>query len=259
MNIERMSLIMKKKKRNYYNLIVYIFRVVTIVCLVFGILFSLGNMKIILILKKYEALFFILTCILAIVMIILLALIKKYEQKITIDIDFPQKPFAYEIINIENIEKGISKQLLQLEYTKNLHQIASLDIYYNSKNIRWDLGQKKQLNIFCQMKFAEFTKNTKKELLLKREEIFNKLYKQAKFVEIIFLVKIPKRNKYLERYLKEVIREFPHNYFLVAVLVEEERKMYIPHSDFAYLEYREMRKRLEKILSGHIKKIKKLR
>ena len=81
-----------------------------------------------------------MTCILAIVMIILLALIKKYEQKITIDIDFPQKPFAYEIINIENIEKGISKQLLQLEYTKNLHQIASLDIYYNSKNIGYCQG-----------------------------------------------------------------------------------------------------------------------
>ena len=251
-----MSLIMKKKKRNYYNLIVYIFRVVTIVCLVFGILFSLGNMEIILIFKKYEILFFTLTCILAVIMIILLALIKKYEQKITIDIDFLQKPFVYEIINIEKIEKGISKQLLQLEFIKNPYQIADLDIYYNSKNIWWYLGQKKQLNIFCQMASTEFTKNTKKELLLKREEIFNKLCKKAKFLEIVFLVKIPKRNKYLERYLKEVIREFQHNYFLVAVLVEEERKLYIPHSDFAHLEYREMRKRLEQILSGHIKKIK---
>ena len=46
-------------------------------------------------------------------------------------------------------------------------------------------------------------------------------------------------------------------YFKNCFTEVEEGKIYIPHCDISFLEYREMRKRLEKILYEHIKRVKK--
>ena len=239
-----------KKKRNYYNLIVYILRVVIIMDAIFLILLVLGK-------KKYEILFLILFFSFCFLMYILLAFLDKYENKITIDLDFPRKLFVYSVLDLHALENSISIQLTKLNYVRDSSSFSDFDIYYNYKYVWWYSGKKRQLNTFVQFEYEEFTKEIKKYLLLQRQEIFYKLHKKAKFCQTIFLVKIKKNNKYLEKYLKEVVPQFLRNYFLIAILVEEEGKIYIPHCDISFLEYREMRKRLEKILYEHIKRVKK--
>ena len=125
-----------KKKRNYYNLIVYILRVVTIMDAIFLILLIFGK-------KKYEILFLILFFSFCFLMFILLAFLDKYENKITIDLDFPQKPFVYSVLDLYALENSISIQLTKLNYVRDSSSFSDFDIYYNYKYVWWYSGKKR--------------------------------------------------------------------------------------------------------------------
>lgn len=125
-----------KKKRNYYNLIVYILRVVTIMDAIFLILLIFGK-------KKYEILFLILFFSFCFLMFILLAFLDKYENKITIDLDFPQKPFVYNVLDLYALENSISIQLTKLNYVRDSSSFSDFDIYYNYKYVWWYSGKKR--------------------------------------------------------------------------------------------------------------------
>ena len=132
-----------KRKRNYYNLIVYASRLFIISGFIFLMLFSLGNMEIVSCLKKYEILLLIMSFACAFILFILLAFLDKYKNKITIDLDFPQKPFVYSVLDLHALETSISIQLNKLNYVRDSSSFSDFDIYYNYKYVWWYSGKKR--------------------------------------------------------------------------------------------------------------------
>ena len=63
-------------------------------------------------------------------MFILLALLDKYENKITIDLDFTRKPFVYNVLDLYALENLISIQLTKLNYVQDSSSFSVFDIYY---------------------------------------------------------------------------------------------------------------------------------
>ena len=76
-------------------------------------------------------------------MYILLAFLDKYENKITIDLDFPQKPFVYNVLDLYALENSISIQLTKLNYVRDSSSFSDFDIYYNYKYVWWYSGKKR--------------------------------------------------------------------------------------------------------------------
>ena len=64
-------------------------------------------------------------------MYILLAFLDKYENKITIDLDFPRKLFVYSVLDLHALENSISIQLTKLNYVRDSSSFSDFDIYYN--------------------------------------------------------------------------------------------------------------------------------
>ena len=247
------------KRRNYYNLLIYALKFFLVMNYLTALLAILGDLNIVPFLKENEGALWIIYLIFGGLLIISASLISKYSKKITVPLIKPKDPRSYNAENIEQIDINIQKQLKNKNY--DLIDILQDAKLYGVEVTKWYYGgdSKYQLRLFVQYTYEEFNKEIKKYLEDQENLIQEKLAKKRRYINIVFLVKVKHQNNYTKKYLRKPAKQAFDNCVLTAILVEEEKKLYIPYTEWKDLDYYLMRKRLEKILSGHIKKIKKLR
>ena len=107
---------MKKKKRNYYNLLIYALKFFLVMIYLFMLLLILADFNIIPPLKKYEGALCIIFLIFGGLLMISASLISKYSKKITVPLIKSKDPHAYQVENIEQIDVDIQKQLKNMNY-----------------------------------------------------------------------------------------------------------------------------------------------
>ncbi len=61
-------------------------------------------------------------------------------------------------------------------------------------------------------------------------------------------------NRYLKKYLAKYTIQDIQNYCMIAIFVENEKKIYVPKAEWLSLEHFHMRKKFEKTLEGCIER-----
>ena len=248
----------KKKKRNYYNLIVHAIKLFVALGYLFIFIFALGHLEIIKALKKYEGLFMALSMSSFVLMYISIILADKYKNKITIDIEKPKAPHTYKIIDEYQMKQSIKDKLSMMNY-QVIPDVLRDTTLYGMEQYKWYYakGHKNVFNLWAEFDIPEFTKETSDYLITQRENIQKKLKQKERCFCIIFLIRVEKKNKELSKYLKRRTVEGYQNYGLMAILVEEEQRIYVPLPEWADVDCYLIRRRFEKILKGSVIKEKK--
>ena len=100
----------KKKKKNYYNLIVHAIKLFAILAFVSGIIFLIVPYG------KYTGYLIFALFSNTILMYISIILADKYKNKITIDIEKPRAPHTYKIIDEHQMKQSIKDKLNMMNY-----------------------------------------------------------------------------------------------------------------------------------------------
>ena len=241
---------MKNKKFNYYNWFVYGFKFFAILALICGFLFVLSRVYSI---DFWSYIFISLTFISDFLMLLFIHLTKKYENKITTYIDKPKKPREYTLSNIKISD--IEQKLIEMDYENIFNILENVNIYYYEKKSIWlNPDHKPQKNIIVFFSFENLTKEIVGYLLHQKQSITRSLKAKKGSFQIVFFVTLEKENEYLQNYLKKRTNQYYRNYYLLAIYIKKDSKLYIPHCDSSNCPYYQMRKRLLKILSNYLVK-----
>ena len=242
----------KKKKKNYYNLIVHAIKLFAILAFVSGIIFLIVPYG------KYTGYLIFALFSTAILMYISIILADKYKNKITIDIEKPKAPHTYKIIDEHQMKQSIKDKLNMMNY-QVIPDVLTDTTLYGMKQYKWYYakGHKNVFNLWAEFDIPEFTKETSDYLITQRENIQKKLKQKERCFCIIFLIRVEKKNKELSKYLKRRTVEGYQNYGLMAILVEEEQRIYVPLPEWADVDCYLIRRRFEKILKGSVIKEKR--
>ena len=242
----------KKKKKNYYNLIVHAIKLFAILAFVSGIIFLIVPYG------KYTGYLIFALFSNTILMYISIILADKYKNKITIDIEKPRAPHTYKIIDEHQMKQSIKDKLNMMNY-QVIPDVLTDTTLYGMKQYKWYYakGHKNVFNLWAEFDIPEFTKETSDYLITQRENIQKKLKQKERCFCIIFLIRVEKKNKELSKYLKRRTVEGYQNYGLMAILVEEEQRIYVPLPEWADVDCYLIRRRFEKILKGSVIKEKR--
>ena len=242
----------KKKKKNYYNLIVHAIKLVAILAFVSGIIFLIVPYG------KYTGYLIFALFSNTILMYISIILADKYKNKITIDIEKPRAPHTYKIIDEHQMKQSIKDKLNMMNY-QVIPDVLTDTTLYGMKQYKWYYakGHKNVFNLWAEFDIPEFTKETSDYLITQRENIQKKLKQKERCFCIIFLIRVEKKNKELSKYLKRRTVEGYQNYGLMAILIEEEQRIYVPLPEWADVDCYLIRRRFEKILKGSVIKEKR--
>ena len=242
----------KKKKKNYYNLIVHAIKLFAILAFVSGIIFLIVPYG------KYTGYLIFALFSNTILMYISIILADKYKNKITIDIEKPRAPHTYKIIDEHQMKQSIKDKLNMMNY-QVIPDVLTDTTLYGMEQYKWYYakGHKNVFNLWAEFDIPEFTKETSDYLITQRENIQKKLKQKERCFCIIFLIRVEKKNKELSKYLKRRTVEGYQNYGLMAILIEEEQRIYVPLPEWADVDCYLIRRRFEKILKGSVIKEKR--
>ena len=242
----------KKKKKNYYNLIVHAIKLFAILAFVSGIIFLIVPYG------KYTGYLIFALFSTTILMYISIILADKYKNKITIDIEKPKAPHTYKIIDEYQMKQNIKDKLNMMNY-QVIPDVLTDTTLYGMKQYKWYYakGHKNVFNLWAEFDIPEFTKETSDYLITQRENIQKKLKQKERCFCIIFLIRKKKKNKELSKYLKRRTVEGYQNYGLMAILIEEEQRIYVPLPEWADVDCYLICRRFEKILKGSVIKEKR--
>ncbi len=242
----------KKKKKNYYNLIVHAIKLFAILAFVSGIIFLIVPYG------KYTGYLIFALFSNTILMYISIILADKYKNKITIDIEKPRAPHTYKIIDEHQMKQSIKDKLNMMNY-QVIPDVLTDTTLYGMKQYKWYYakGHKNVFNLWAEFDIPEFTKETSDYLITQRENIQKKLKQKERCFCIIFLIRVEKKNKELSKYLKRRTVEGYQNYGLMAILIEEEQRIYVPLPEWADVDCYLICRRFEKILKGSVIKEKR--
>ena len=242
----------KKKKKNYYNLIVHAIKLFAILAFVSGIIFLIVPYG------KYTGYLIFALFSTTILMYISIILADKYKNKITIDIEKPKAPHTYKIIDEYQMKQNIKDKLNMMNY-QVIPDVLTDTTLYGMKQYKWYYakGHKNVFNLWAEFDIPEFTKETSDYLITQRENIQKKLKQKERCFCIIFLIRVEKKNKELSKYLKRRTVEGYQNYGLMAILIEEEQRIYVPLPEWADVDCYLICRRFEKILKGSVIKEKR--
>ena len=242
----------KKKKKNYYNLIVHAIKLFAILAFVSGIIFLIVPYG------KYTGYLIFALFSNTILMYISIILADKYKNKITIDIEKPKAPHTYKIINEHQMKQSIKDKLNMMNY-QVIPDVLRDTTLYGMEQYKWYYakGHKNVFNLWAEFDIPEFTKETSDYLITQRENIQKKLKQKERCFCIIFLIRVEKKNKELSKYLKRRTVEGYQNYGLMAILIEEEQRIYVPLPEWADVDCYLICRRFEKILKGSVIKEKR--
>lgn len=193
-----------------------------------------------------------------ILMYISIILADKYKNKITIDIEKPRAPHTYKIIDEHQMKQSIKDKLNMMNY-QVIPDVLTDTTLYGMKQYKWYYakGHKNVFNLWAEFDIPEFTKETSDYLITQRENIQKKLKQKERCFCIIFLIRVEKKNKELSKYLKRRTVEGYQNYGLMAILIEEEQRIYVPLPEWADVDCYLICRRFEKILKGSVIKEKR--
>ena len=242
----------KKKKKNYYNLIVHAIKLFAILAFVSGIIFLIVPYG------KYTGYLIFALFSNTILMYISIILADKYKNKITIDIEKPRAPHTYKIIDEHQMKQSIKDKLNMMNY-QVIPDVLRDTTLYGMEQYKWYYakGHKNVFNLWAEFDIPEFTKETSDYLITQRENIQKKLKQKERCFCIIFLIRVEKKNKELSKYLKRRTVEGYQNYGLMTILIEEEQRIYVPLPEWADVDCYLICRRFEKILKGSVIKEKR--
>ncbi len=250
----------KKKKRNRYDIAVYLIYFFGIGSFVLGIVVCSAEGEKQTFLTPYHD-------ILAVVMLSFLAIalllsfyVAKNERKLTISLNPPKKPNVY-LMEHFTVENDIAPKLLKQGYVARSDILENKIVYVRKMKKRFQYPDKTyQLSIFLPFYCQEFTKEKNKELTTYHQKIVRTLKEKESYFDILFLVIVEHNNEYLKKYVTKEVRQFYRHYNLKAFYVTSEHQLYIPASRFNYAwdAFDRLKEQILNLVYDHIvKKVKK--
>ena len=250
----------KKKKRNRYDIAVYLIYFFGIGSFVLGIVVCSAEGEKQTFLTPYHD-------ILAVVMLSFLAIalllsfyVAKNERKLTISLNPPKKPNVY-LMEHFTVENDIAPKLLKQGYVARSDILENKIVYVRKMKKRFQYPDKTyQLSIFLPFCCQEFTKEKNKELTTYHQKIVRALKDKESYFDILFLVIVEHNNEYLQKYVTKEVTQFYRHYNLKAFYVTSEHQLYIPASRFNYAwdAFDRLKEQILNLVYDHIvKKVKK--
>ena len=250
----------KKKKRNRYDIAVYLIYFFGIGSFVLGIVVCSAEGEKQTFLTPYHD-------ILAVVMLSFLAIalllsfyVAKNERKLTISLNPPKKPNVY-LMEHFTVENDIAPKLLKQGYVARSDILENKIVYVRKMKKRFQYPDKTyQLSIFLPFYCQEFTKEKNKELTTYHQKIVRTLKEKESYFDILFLVIVEHNNEYLQKYVTKEVTQFYRHYNLKAFYVTSEHQLYIPAARFNYAwdAFDRLKEQILDLVYDHIiKKVKK--
>ena len=250
----------KKKKRNRYDIAVYLIYFFGIGSFVLGIVVCSAEGEKQTFLTPYHD-------ILAVVMLSFLAIalllsfyVAKNERKLTISLNPPKKPNVY-LMEHFTVENDIAPKLLKQGYVARSDILENKIVYVRKMKKRFQYPDKTyQLSIFLPFYCQEFTKEKNKELTTYHQKIVRTLKEKESYFDILFLVIVEHNNEYLKKYVTKEVTQFYRHYNLKAFYVTSEHQLYIPAARFNYAwdAFDRLKEQILDLVYDHIiKKVKK--
>ena len=250
----------KKKKRNRYDIAVYLIYFFGLAFFVTGVITSFAEGEKTNFLTPYHD-------ILAVVMLSFLAIalllsfyVAKNERKLTISLNPPKKPNVY-LMEHFTVENDIAPKLLKQGYVARSDILENKIVYVRKMKKRFQYPDKTyQLSIFLPFYCQEFTKEKNKELTTYHQKIVRTLKEKESYFDILFLVIVEHNNEYLKKYVTKEVRQFYRHYNLKAFYVTSEHQLYIPAARFNYAwdAFDRLKEQILNLVYDHIvKKVKK--
>ena len=250
----------KKKKRNRYDIAVYLIYFFGIGSFVLGIVVCSAEGEKQTFLTPYHD-------ILAVVMLSFLAIalllsfyVAKNERKLTISLNPPKKPNVY-LMEHFTVENDIAPKLLKQGYVARSDILENKIVYVRKMKKRFQYPDKTyQLSIFLPFCCQEFTKEKNKELTTYHQKIVRALKDKESYFDILFLVIVEHNNEYLQKYVTKEVTQFYRHYNLKAFYVTSEHQLYIPAARFNYAwdAFDRLKEQILDLVYDHIiKKVKK--
>ena len=250
----------KKKKRNRYDIAVYLIYFFGIGSFVLGIVVcSAEGEKQTFLTPYHDILAVVMLSFLAIALLLSFYLAKN-ERKLTISLNPPKKPNVY-LMEHFTVENDIAPKLLKQGYVARSDILENKIVYVRKMKKRFQYPDKTyQLSIFLPFYCQEFTKEKNKELTTYHQKIVRTLKEKESYFDILFLVIVEHNNEYLKKYVTKEVRQFYRHYNLKAFYVTSEHQLYIPASRFNYAwdAFDRLKEQILNLVYDHIvKKVKK--
>lgn len=250
----------KKKKRNRYDIAVYLIYFFGIGSFVLGIVVCSAEGEKQTFLTPYHD-------ILAVVMLSFLAIalllsfyVAKNERKLTISLNPPKKPNVY-LMEHFTVENDIAPKLLKQGYVARSDILENKIVYVRKMKKRFQYPDKTyQLSIFLPFYCQEFTKEKNKELTTYHQKIVRTLKEKESYFDILFLVIVEHNNEYLKKYVTKEVTQFYRHFNLKAFYVTSEHQLYIPAARLSYAwdAFDRLKEQILDLVYDHIiKKVKK--
>ena len=175
-----------------------------------------------------------------------------YEKKITTYIEKPRKPYKIELQSID-IDKVLEKNIIAKNFEIRHEEQC---VAYYKKRSNWKYKAKYILDVIVVCSIQNVDKNIKNHIV-KIRQWAGTLKNEKCLRQTIILLKISKMDDEFWKYLMNSPIQYYNNYMLLAVLVEDEKCIYIPYPRMFQLIYHNMKKLLKDVLKEKIIKERK--
>ena len=222
----------QEKKFNPYNLFVYGFKTTCIIgllclaCCFIQMIFPWWLNR------SEETMMIAILMLDCFIMVLFIHFMGVYEKKITTYIEKPKKPYKIALQSTD-IDKVLEKNIIAKNF--EIHREEQCVAYYK-KWSNWKYKAKYILDVIVVCSIQNVDKNIKNHII-KIRQWAGTLKKEKCLRQTIILLKIPKMDEEFWKYLMNSPIQYYNNYMLLAVLVEDEKCIYIPYPRMFQLIY----------------------